>query len=375
LKLFEYQAKNILKKYGINVPRGHVITNPDDIEDLVQEIGLPLVLKSQVLVAGRGKSGGILFAENAGEAGEHSQKLIGSKIKGSLVSSLLVEEKLDVTEQLYASVSVDRQTKKYVILASKSGGVDIEEIAKSSPENISRYWVNPVTGFSAAEATKMLASLGIDGDDGSALAAVIYTLYRVAIDYDAELVETNPLVKTSFGVLVAADARIIVDDNALFRHPEFHENSLHRVDDTTREAEARLLKLTYVDLDGDIGIIGNGAGLVMATIDMVQLFGGRPGNFLDMGGGAQTDIIKRGVIFVMAKPEVKAVLINIMGGITRCDVVASGIIAGLNEAKEKKPVVVRMMGTNDVEGTRILNQSGITTYPNMEEAVAEVLKK
>ena len=210
--------------------------------------------------------------------------------------------------------------------------------------------------------------------DASKFAYIIDALYKVVIDYDAELVEINPLAKTASGEFIAADARIIVDDNAIFRHPEFKDKSSVRVDDTPREAEARKQKLAYVDLSGDIGIIGNGAGLVMATLDLVHLYGGKPANFLDIGGGAQMEVIKRGVMLVMSKPEVKAVLINILGGITRCDIVAQGIVQGLNETSIKKPAAVRMMGTNEEEGAEILRQAGVHSYPNMEQAVEQVLK-
>ena len=374
MKLFEYEAKNILKEYGIPVPNGDIISNSNEAEVIAREIGGPVVLKSQILVSGRGKSGGIVFANDAIEAKRAASNLIGSTIKGSTVRSLLVEEKLNLIEQFYASVTIDRQARTYIVLASTSGGVDIEEVAQTSPDKISCRWVDPTIGFSKLDAIEMLSRFNMNKNDATEFAAVIDTLYKIAMDCDAELVEVNPLAKTPSGELVAADARIIVDDNALFRHPEFKDKSSQRVNDTPREAEARKQKLAYVDLDGDIGIIGNGAGLVMSTIDLVQLFGGRPGNFLDIGGGAQTEIIKRGVILVMSKPEVKAVLINILGGITRCDIVAQGIIEGLNESSLKKPIVVRMMGTNEEEGARILHQAGINTYPNMEEAVAEVLK-
>ena len=374
MKLFEYEAKNILKEYGIPVPKGDIATKSDEAEAIAQQIGKPVALKSQVLIAGRGKSGGIIFANDAIEAKHIASNLIGSTIKGSTVGSLLVEERLELVEQFYASVTIDRQAKTYIVLASASGGVDIEEVAQTSPDKISRYWVNPIVGFSQPDAMGMLSRFSLNKDETAKFAAVIATLYRVAMDYDAELVEVNPLAKIPSGDLVAIDARMIVDDNALFRHPKFKDKSARRIDDTPREAEARKRKLAYVDLDGDIGIIGNGAGLVMSTIDLVQLLGGSPGNFLDIGGGAQTEIIKNGVVLVMSKPEIRAVLINILGGITRCDVVAQGIIDGLNESRQKKPIVVRMMGTNEEAGARILHQAGINTYPNMEQAVAEVLK-
>ena len=374
MKLFEYEAKDLLRRTGISVPSGYVAYNPDEAEEIARGLGRAVVVKSQVLVSGRGKSGGIQFASDATEARSIASDLIGNTIKGNRVDTLLVEEKLDIVEQFYASVTIDRYARTHVVLASTSGGVDIEEIAQTNPDAILRYWVDPEVGFSMTDAVEMLMPFNMNDNDRSKFASVVSILYRVAIEHDAELVEVNPLVRISSGELIAADARLIADDNALFRNPIFREKSLRRREDTPREAEARKHSLAYIDLDGDIGIIGNGAGLVMSTIDVVQLFGGRPGNFLDIGGGAQIETIKRGVTLVMSKPEIKAVLINILGGITRCDIVAQGIIEGLNDSSVKKPIAVRLMGTNEKEGARILHRAGINTYPNMEEAVAGAIK-
>ena len=374
MKLFEFEAKNILQKYGIATPKGNIASNSDEAEVIAKEIGKPVALKSQILVSSRGKSGGIIFANDATKAKKVASNLIGSTIKGSIVNSLLVEEKLNIVEQFYASVAIDRQARAYIILASTEGGIDIEETALASPDKISRHWVDPIAGFSQAEAAEMLSRFSLRKDDATKFASIINTLYMAAMDNDAELVEINPLAKTDSGEFVAADARIIVDDNALFRHPEFEDKSSVRVDDTPLEAEARQQKLAYVDLDGDIGIVGNGAGLVMATLDLVHHFGGRPANFLDVGGGGNVDITKRGLLLVMSKPEVKAVLVNILGGITRCDIVAQAIVEALNESSVKKPIAVRMIGTNEEEGIQILRQVGINSYSNMEEAVEEALK-
>jgi succinyl-CoA synthetase beta subunit len=374
LKLFEYEAKDLLRRNGISVPSGYVAYNPDEAEEIARGLGRAVVVKSQVLVSGRGKSGGIQFASDATEARSIASDLIGNTIKGNMVDTLLVEEKLDIVAQFYASVTIDRYARNYVVLASISGGVDIEEIAQTNPDAILRYWVDPEVGFSMTDAVEMLTPFNMNDNDRSKFASVISILYRVAIENDAELLEVNPLVRIPSGELIAADARLIADDNALFRNPLFREKSLHRREDTPREAEARKFNLAYIDLDGDIGIIGNGAGLVMSTIDVVQLYGGRPGNFLDIGGGAQIETIKRGVMLVMSKPEIRAVLINILGGITRCDIVAQGVIEGLNCSSVKKPIAVRLMGTNEKEGARILHHAGINTYPNMEEAVAGVIK-
>jgi len=374
MELFEFETKSILQKYGILVPKANIASKPEEAETIAKEIGKPVVLKSQILVSSRGKAGGIIFANDAAKAKEVALNLIGSTIKRCIVDSLLVEEKLDIVEQFYASVAIDRQARTYIVLASTSGGVDIEEVARSSPEKMSRHWVDVDIGFSRSDAIGMLRRFNLNKDDAAKFATIINILYTVAMDYDAELVEINPLAKTSSGEFAAADARMTVDDNAVFRHPEFKDRSLLRAGDTPREAEARKQKLAYVDLDGEIGIAGNGAGLVMATIDLVQLFGGRPGNFLDLGGGSPAESAKQGIMLVMAKPEIKAVLINILGGITRCDVVAQGIVNVLNESPIKKPIVVRMVGTNEEEGIQILRGAGVHVYSNLEEAVKQILR-
>jgi succinyl-CoA synthetase beta subunit len=374
MRLFEFEAKNLLQKYGLPVPRGEVVSSATEAEAAAGRIGRPVALKSQILVAGRGKAGGIQFANDAAEAKRIAQRLIGHTIKESLVRTLLVEEKLNIAGQFYASVTIDRQAKTYVVLASTDGGVDIEEAAQTSPDKLSRHQVDPLAGFNRELAAKMLRRFDLNKSDTVMFAGIINILYSAAMENDAELAELNPLVKTASGQFVAADARMIIDDNALFRHPEFEEQSLSRADDTPLEAEARRQKLAYVDLTGDIGIVGNGAGLVMATLDLVHYFGGRPANFLDVGGGGNIDITKKGILLVMSKPEVKAVLVNILGGITRCDIVAQAIIQALNEAPVKKPIAVRMMGTNEAEGNQMLKEAGINSYPTMEKAVEEVLK-
>ena len=374
MKLFEYEAKKILKEYGIPIPRGDTASNPNKAEAISGEIGKPVVLKSQILVSGRGKAGGIKFADDTEAAKQAASDLLGRTIKGCVVTSLLVEEKLDVSEQFYVSITIDRQAKTYIALASTKGGVDIEEVARTSPDKIARHWVDPVNGFNQSGAQAMLSRFNLNEEAADKLAAILSTLYQAAMECDAELVELNPLVRTASGEFVAADSRMIIDDNAIFRHTEFKERSLLRVDDTPSEAKARKEGLAYVDLDGDIGIVGNGAGLVMATIDLVQTMGGRPGNFLDLGGIGNIEVTKKGIMLVMTKPEVKAVLVNVLGGITRCDIVAEAVVQALNESPVNKPVVVRLMGTNEEEGARILEQAGIKSYRDMEEAAAEVIR-
>ncbi|MBU2608537.1 MAG: ADP-forming succinate--CoA ligase subunit beta [Chloroflexi bacterium] len=374
MKLFEYEAKRLLKEYGISIPRGDTASNPTKVEAIAEAIGGPVVLKAQILVSGRGKAGGIRFADDAGEARKTASALLGLTIKGCVVTSLLVEEKLDIAEQFYASITVDRQAKQYIVLASTKGGVDIEEVARTSPDSIARHWVDTASGFGTSDALAMLSRFDMNKDVANKLAIMLTTLYQVVMECDAELVELNPLVRTTSGEFIAADSRMIIDDNAIFRHAEFKDRSLQRVDDTANEAKARKQNLSYVDLDGDIGIVGNGAGLVMATIDLVQTMGGQPGNFLDLGGIGNIEVSKKGIMLVMTKPEIKVVMVNVLGGITRCDIVAEAVVQALNESSLKKPVVVRLMGTNEEEGARILEQAGIISYRDMEEAVAQVVK-
>lgn len=373
MKLLEHEAKSILEKYGLAVPRGFVASTADEARAIAVRLGKPVFIKSQIGVSGRGKAGGILPALNPEETRQAASSLLGKEIKGCRVGSVLVEEKIDLQKQFYASVSIDRQARSFVALASASGGMDIEEIARAFPEKIARSYIDPLTGLTAVQAGDLAHSLDPGPSGIRGLMAIFLSLYQIAVESDAELVEINPLGKTDSGGLLAVDARIILDDNALFRHPEFAGRDLAREEDSPREAEARKQKLAYVDLDGDIGIIGNGAGLVMATIDLVHLLGGRPADFLDIGGGARTDIIRSGVLLVLNKPEVKALLVNILGGITRCDLVAEGIVQGLREAPVKKPIAVRMMGTNEAEGQEILRRSGIGYYEDMEQAAAAII--
>ncbi len=375
MKLFEYEAKNILKRYGITIPKGKVARNPSEAACVAKEIAKPVFLKSQILVAGRGKAGGILLANSSPEARKIAEKLIDIKIKDILVSTLLVEEKIDIAKELYVSLAVDRQAKSFVVLASATGGVDIEGLALFSPDKIVRHWIDPISGLNERDAMKIAACLGLSKDKASKVAQTIMTLYQVAIECDAELVEINPFVMNLSGEFVAADAKMIIDDNAIFRHPEFVDRSFHREEDTPREAEARRLGFAaYVDLDGDIGIIGNGAGLLMATLDLVQICGGKAANFLDIGGGARVEVVKDAMMFVISKPEVKGVLINILGGITRCDFIAQGIVEGLRASAVQKPIAVRMMGTKEKEGEDILRQAGIGIYATMEEATKAIIE-
>jgi succinyl-CoA synthetase beta subunit len=372
VKLFEFEAKNILREYGVKVPLGEVIDKVEDVLKAVERIGKPVALKSQVLVAGRGKAGGIKFADTPQEAYEAASQLLGSEIKGLKVEKVLVEEKLNISKEYYVGVTVDRAAKCYVVLASTEGGVDIEEVARKSPEKIVRFNINFLEGFSSFHARKIAKKLGLSGGDLRSLSTIIYNVYRAAMDYDAELAETNPLVKTEKGEFVAADARIIIDDDSLYRHRDIAEKALREYG--VREAEAKKYGLSYVDLTGNIGCLVNGAGLAMATMDLIKLYGGEPANFLDIGGGARAETIKEGVKILLSKPDVKVVLVNILGGITRCDEVAKGVVEALKEAEAKRPIVARLVGTREEEGRKILEEAGIQMFREAEEAIREALK-
>ena len=374
MKLLEYQAKQVFRKFGIPIPKGGVAKTPFEAEEAAKMVGGPVAVKAQLPVGGRGKAGGILFAETPEEAAEIAERMLGGRLKGLDVKRVLVEEKLDIKKELYLGVVVDRRNRSYAVLASSEGGVDIEEVASRTPERIVRHVVDPLGGLRTYHANLVAKRLGYSGREMSALSGVLLKLYRLAMEMDAELTEINPLVVTDAG-FVAADARLNIDNNALFRHPELAEVS--REDEaselTEKELEARGLGLTYVELDGDIGVIGNGAGLTMASIDTVTLQGGKPANFLDLGGGASADMIGTGVSFVLSDPRVRALFVNILGGITRCDDTARGIIDARERTGSEKPIVVRMTGTNEEEGKRLLMGAGIETLDTMEEAAEMVV--
>jgi succinyl-CoA synthetase beta subunit len=369
LKLLEYEAKEYFKKYGIPTPWGRMVTTPEAAAEAVKELGRPAVIKVQLPVGGRGKAGGVKFADTPAEAEEAASQLLGMSIKGLTVEKLYVEEKIRIVNEVYLGVTVDRGNRCYVILASGEGGMDIEEVAARAPEKIVRHRVDPVLGLRSYHCNLMAKRLGYGDRKMRAFAAFVSKLYALALEMDAELTEINPLAEVEDGFM-AADARLNVDNNALYRHRELEEKLLHSYQGelTEREMEARAMDLAYVELDGDIGVIGNGAGLTMATLDTVMLHGGRAANFLDLGGGATPERIGRAVKFVLGDPRTKALFVNVLGGITRCDHTAEGIVAARKELGVSKPIVVRMMGTKEAEGKAILKEAGIETLDTMEEA-------
>lgn len=369
MKLFEYEAKNILANYGVPVPQGGLVSDARQAREVAARLKMPVAVKAQVLVAGRGKAGGILFANSLEETERAAQKLLSMQIKGIAVKSVWIEEKIQVKRELYCGLTPDRFRKQYVAIASGIGGMDIEEVASKTPEKVISTPIDPDFGFHPFQARQIAKRMGYSGTKLTELGKILDKLYLIGMNYDAELIEMNPLVEDSDGKFLAADARMIIDDNALFRHPEYKKRLLEGESEfSPQEIEAAKNDLAYVKLDGSIGIIGNGAGLVMATLDTIQYFGGKPANFLDVGGGAPSEKTAVALRIVLSDPKVRVVFINILGGITRCDEVARGILEAKEKLGIKKPMVIRLVGTNEQEGKRILTDAGIHVLESMEEA-------
>ena len=364
MKIQEYEAKRIFKENGINIPTGFLVTTPSEARSASEKIKKPVFLKAQVLVAGRGKAGGILKANDPTQAEITAKVLLNTKIKGIPVSSLLVEEKIDIAQELYLGFTIDRSLRRYVMICSAQGGMDLEELARKNPESIVKKYLDPIVGLRSYHAFVAAKNIKLESRVIQEFILIAQKLYHIFIESDAELLESNPLVVTKDGKIVAADARIVIDDNAIYRHTEFKRSSEEL---TNLEREALGKGLSFVELEGDIGIVGNGAGLVMATLDMVDHYGGHPANFLDVGGGASADQITEAVKLVLKHPKVKVVLLNILGGITKCDEVANGLVNAIKESKRKAPFVVRLAGTNEEEGRKILSRAGIKYLETMEE--------
>ena len=375
MKLLEHEAKIILKKYGIPTPNGGLAKSPDQARGIATEVKSPFTVKAQVSVAGRGKAGGILFADSPADVENIANKLLNMQIKGIPVRSLRIEEKIQVKKELYFGITIDRARRSYVAIASESGGMEIEDVAAKTPEKILKTFINPQFGFHPFHSRQMAKKVGYVGRRISELGKIFEQLYHVCMDYDAELIEMNPLAETMDGKFVATDARIIIDDNALFRHREFQKRVLEGESELTRrELEAMKNGLAYVKLDGSIGVIGNGAGLVMASLDTIQYYGGQPANFLDVGGGATSEKIASALKIVLSDSDVTVLFINILGGITRCDDVARGILEAREEVEARKPMVIRLVGTNEQEGKRMLTEAGIHVLESMEEAAQKAIK-
>ncbi len=377
MKLFEYEAKEILRRYGVEVPKSVLVRKGEDPIEKMKQAGLepPVVVKAQVLVAGRGKAGGVKMARTWEDVKKIVDELFEKPIKGIKPKLLLIEEAIPHETELYVGIVIDRSERKPVVLASRYGGMDIEEIAREKPESIVRVHVDPFLGMKGYQARLIGKKIGLQGKVLSRFASFLTALYEVFDKYDAELAESNPLAVVGDKV-IPLDARLIVDDNALYRHPELAGERLEESGEYTEwEIKARKLGLAFVELDGDIGIIGNGAGLTMTTMDLVYEYGGKPANFLDIGGGASAELVKTAVSFLIEFPKTKKIFMNIFGGITRCDEVAKGIVKALEELGQlPKPLVVRLAGTNEEEGREILRKAGIEAFVDPIEAVKRLME-
>jgi succinyl-CoA synthetase beta subunit len=383
MKVHEYQAKAILAKFGVPVPRGEAIFQSDDARAVAQRLGTPVVaVKAQIHAGGRGKAGGVKLAKSPDEAAALAAQILGMKLvtpqtgeEGRIVRRLLIEEGLPIERELYISILVDRAAAAPVIMASREGGMDIEEVAKERPEAILRETIHPETGLQPYHARKLAFGLGLSADLLHAAAPFFESLYRAFIETDASLLEINPCVVTRDGRLVALDAKMNFDDNALYRHPEYQD--LRDLDEETPlDVEASKFKLNYIKLGGTVGCMVNGAGLAMATMDIIKLAGGSPANFLDVGGGASEEQVKNAFRILLSDPSVRAVFVNIFGGILRCDVLATGVVKAARELQFKVPVVVRMEGTNVEHGQKILHDSGLnfTVAAGMKDGAEKVVK-
>jgi succinyl-CoA synthetase beta subunit len=355
LDLFEYQGKQLLAAQGIPVPSGEVAETPAEARAAAERIGGKVAIKAQVQVGGRGKAGGIKVAETPDEAEAHAQAILGMDIKGHTVHRVWVEQASDIRKEYYASVTFDRGAKKPLVMLSAMGGVDIEEVAASNPDALARLHVDPLTGFQPHHARWLAYHAGIDAEAIKGVVDILGRLYEGFTSLDAMLLEINPLILNGEGQVLALDAKVTIDGNALYRHPDL-AGLAESVTSDPQERMARERGVTYVKLDGDVGILGNGAGLVMSTLDVVALAGGRPANFLDAGGGSKADEVVTALEVLLSDDKVKSLLVNIFGGITRCDEVAEGLLTALDRLGATLPIVVRLDGTNEEEGRAIIRE-------------------
>ncbi|MDE0631997.1 MAG: ADP-forming succinate--CoA ligase subunit beta [Caldilineaceae bacterium] len=368
MKLHEFQSKRVFAQYGVPIPNGEVATTPAEARAIAEQIGKPVVIKSQVLVGGRGKAGGIKLAGTPKEAEEVAANILGMDIKGLTVQKVLVDEAADIRSEIYLGAVLDRGARKVAIMASSEGGVEIEEVAAETPEKIITVHVHPLLGMQRYQARQLAYGIGLPKEHVSAFTKIAQSLYRAFVDSDASLAEINPLVINGDNQLQAVDGKILLDDSALPRQNELA--AMRDPDeDSPTETEAREVGISYIDLDGEIGCMVNGAGLAMATMDIIKLYGGSPANFLDIGGGAGADKVLAALRIILRDARVKAVLINIFGGITRCDEVANGIVEAINSLNVEVPIVVRMVGVNEDEGRQILADSNLPSANQLSEAV------
>src|SRR2546425_4738658 len=383
LKIHEYQAKSVLARFGVPVPRGEVALTPPEARDIAARLGTAVVVvKAQIHAGGRGKGGGVKLAKSPDEAEQLAKQMLGMTLvthqtgpEGKQVGRVRVEQGLDIVRELYLSIVIDRAAACPVIIASAAGGMDIEEVAARTPEQILRVYVDRGTGVIPFQARQLAFGMGLDADQANKSVKLLAAIYRAFLETDASMIEINPLIVTRGGDLLALDAKVTFDDNALYRHPDL-KDLRDLTEEDPLEVEASKYSLNYIRLDGNIGCMVNGAGLAMATMDIIKLAGGEPANFLDVGGGGNAEQIRHAFKILMSDKNVRAVLINIFGGILRCDVLAQGVIAAVKELGGPVPIVIRMEGTNVEEGKRLLKESrmNFTTADEMDDAAKKVVK-
>jgi succinyl-CoA synthetase beta subunit len=372
MKLHEYQSKQIFSRYGIPIPKGRVASTAIEARQIAEELGGRVVIKSQVLVGGRGKAGGIRVAKSAKEAEELATQILGMEIKGLSVRKVLVDEAANIDQEIYLGITNDRAARRPVIMASAAGGVEIEEVARTSPEKIIKIHIDPLLGLRDYQARDIAIGIDLPKVYWKQFAEICRSLWRAYVESDATLAEINPLVILKEKHLMALDGKMLVDDNALFRHTDLAE--MRDLDEEAAiETEARKYGLSFIKLDGQIGCMVNGAGLAMATMDIVKLFKGEPANFLDIGGGASAEKVATALRIILSDKNVKVILFNIFGGITRCDEVAKGILAALKEVKPTIPMVVRLVGTNADEGRKLLADAKMITAETLVDAAQKAV--
>ena len=384
MKIHEYQAKELFRKYNVPTPEGGVSNSVAGIEEIAKNLGLPVAVKAQIHAGGRGKGGGVKIAKTPAEVKDAAESILGMTLvtkqtgpEGRLVQTVLVEKGVTIKKELYLSIIPDRVTATVTIVASQDGGMDIEEVAESTPERIIKVAVNPVIGIQGYHLRKVMFGLELDKALMKEFGGVLKNLYNMFVDYDCSMLEINPLIVTEDDKIIALDAKVDIDSNALYRHPDIVKMHDPNEDDPT-EAEAAKYNLNYINLDGNVGNMVNGAGLAMATMDIIKRAGAKPANFLDVGGGADTEMVENGFRIILSDPKVKGILINIFGGILRCDVLARGVVQAAQKINLSVPVVVRMEGTNVEEGRRILRESGMelinaTDLADAATKVAEIV--
>ncbi len=373
MKLHEYHTREIFTRYGVSLPRGELAHNPQEAYEIASHLGVPVMVKAQVLVGGRGKAGGIRSAANPEAARKMAGHILELSIKGLPVEKVLVVEAVEIEKELYLGVVVDRALCLPVMIASSEGGVEIEEVARTMPERMAKTTIDPFLSLRDYQARHLALEIGLGKETMAEWIAIAQGLYKAFVECDASLAEINPLALTREGRLVAIDTKMILDDNALFRHRDL-EALRDLTEEEPREREAREEGVSYVKLEGEIGCLVNGAGLAMATMDVIKLYGGEPANFLDVGGGAQAERVTVALRTLLSDEKVKAVLINIFGGITRCDEVARGILEALRRVRVEVPIVVRLAGTNQEEGRRLLADADIETAPTLIEAAQRAVE-